>query len=420
MLRGRGFALRFGVVYLGLFCLATQLSGSLLPNLLVEYRGLGRLAPVRNVTEWVGATLFGIPIPLESHLDGEPLFFWVQLAWILVVAILAAGMWAAIDRRRAHDAAIYAWFHLAVRLVLAASLVEYGMTKLIPTQFPTPPLETLVTPVGDLTLSALLWTTIGSAQPYEIFTGCVELLAAALLIVPRTATIGAALGLIALLQVLALNMAFDVGLKMTTMHMAALAVILLARDGERFADFFLGRRPAAVAPPPAVGRTNRARRIAFIAQVVFGIYLFSTYAYINWRFWDIGGGGRPRSALYGIWNVERLAVNGQSGPVEQHDYDRRWRRVIFDGPNEVVFQRTDDSLARYGASYDESRNALALTKGGSRTWSSTFDVRRSSPDDLTIEGVMDGQHIDARLRRLDFDTLPLLNSTFRWVRPHER
>jgi hypothetical protein len=34
--------------------------------------------------------------------------------------------------------------------------------------------------------------------------------------------------------------------------------------------------------------------------------------------------------------------------------------------------------------------------------------------------MMDGQQIDARLRRVDLDSLPLLNSTFRWVRPHER
>jgi hypothetical protein len=416
----RALALRFGVVYLGLFCLATQLSGSLLPNLLVEYRGLGRLPPLRGATDWVGATVFGIPFPLDPGQDGEPLFFWIQLSWLVVVASLAAIAWSLLDRRRRHDSTIYAWFHLAVRLVLAASLVEYGMTKVIPTQFPAPSFSTLVTPVGDLTSSALLWTTIGSAQPYQILSGCVELLAAALLIAPRTATLGALLGFGALLQVLALNLTYDVGLKMTTMHLVALAAIVLARDAGRFADFLLARRPAVVAPSPTVGRTNRAARIVLVAQLAFGVYLFATYAYINWSFWQVAGGGRPAPALYGIWDVERLVVNGQSGPVDQHDYDRRWRRVIVEAPNEIIFQRTDDSLARYGASFDDARGALSLTKGNSRTWRTVFNVRRNSPDELTIEGTMDGQQIDARLRRVDLASLRLLNSTFRWVRPHER
>jgi hypothetical protein len=31
---------------------------------------------------------------------------------------------------------------------------------------------------------------------------------------------------------------------------------------------------------------------------------------------------------------------------------------------------------------------------------------------------MDGHRIAARLQRVDFDAFPLLNSTFRWIRPH--
>jgi hypothetical protein len=31
---------------------------------------------------------------------------------------------------------------------------------------------------------------------------------------------------------------------------------------------------------------------------------------------EVGGGGRPKSVLYGIWNVERLSVDGQAGPPE--------------------------------------------------------------------------------------------------------
>ena len=109
----------------------------------------------------------------------------------------------------------------------------------------------------------------------------------------------------------------------------------------------------------------------WLDYAVIGVYLLATQTWINWSFWQAGGGGRPKSALYGIWNVERLSVNGQARPAELNDYDRRWRRVIFDSPDVLVFQRTDDSLARYGLSIDEATGTLALTKGGSR--------RRASP-----------------------------------------
>jgi hypothetical protein len=298
-------------------------------------------------------------------------------------------------------------------------LLEYGMTKVIPTQFPAPPLSTLVTPVGDLTLSALLWTSIGAAQPYEIFTGSIEVLAAVLLLVPRTATLGAAIGLGALVQIFALNMTYDVGLKLTTLHLIALALILLAPDIPRLVDFFVRKRPAAASTPPALGRTRRAQRIALAAQIVFGVYLVGMYAYINWSFWEVAGGGRPKSALYGIWNVEQLSIDGQVRSPDLNDYDRRWRRVIFDEPDVVVFQRTDDSLARYDAVIDTGQDLLALTKGNSRNWEAVFTFDRQTGDRLRIDGEMDGYRIDAQLRRIEFDAFPLLNSTFRWVRPHD-
>ena len=413
-------AFRFGLVYLGLFCLATQISGSMIPNLTFSYRGIGRLWPMRDMTHWVATTVFGVTSRLDDTAGGEPLFFWVQTFWLLILSVVAVGIWSAIDRRRHNYGNLHRWFYLLARVALAASLFEYGMTKVIPTQFPAPPLATLVTPVGDLTLSALLWTSIGAAQPYEIFTGCIEVMAGVLLLFPRTTVLGAAIGLVALIQVTSLNMFYDVGLKLVSLHMVALAVILLAPDLSRLADFFVRHRPAAASIPALPGRTARAQQALFLAPILFGAYLLGMYAYINWTFWQVGGGGRPKSAFYGIWNVEQLSVDGQLRAPELNDYDRRWRRVIFDTPDSVVFQRTDDSLAPYGASLDTGRNVLTLRKGNSRNWLASFTLQPVSPDRVALRGEMDGHRIEAQLRRVEFDAFPLLNSSFRWIRPHER
>jgi hypothetical protein len=39
---------------------------------------------------------------------------------------------------------------------------------------------------------------------------------------------------------------------------------------------------------------------------------------------------------------------------------------------------------------------------------------------MTLAGEIDGQRIDAALRRVDPSAFPLLNSGFRWVRPHDQ
>ena len=410
-------AFRFGVVYLTLFGLATQISGSVLANPWFTYRGLGRLWPMRDVTHWTARTIFGVDTPLDDVSGGETVFFWIQWSWVIAAAAAIAVIWTVLDRRRPGTSPARPSVHLVIRLVLAASLLEYGMTKVIPTQFPAPPLTALVTPVGEMTLSALLWTTIGSAPAYQIATGCVEVLAGVLLILPPTATLGALLGLVSLVQVLLLNVTFDIGVKLVTAHLIAMAVILVVPSAPQLLGA-LGFPRRGPAQPPAEGAPFTSRR-ALTAQLLFGAWLLGTLTYVNLGFWQVGGGGRPKSVLYGIWNVEQLAVNGETRPAELNDYDRRWRRVIFDTPDELVVQRTDDSFARYGVSFDRERGTLTLSRGGGRTWSSRFTVERPSEDRLTLAGDMDGQHIEAQLRLVDPSAFPLLNSGFRWVRPHD-
>jgi hypothetical protein len=302
-------AFRFGVLYLALFTLATQFSGSLLPNPFFYFRGLGQLPPMRDVNFWTATHLFGVtPAPEEATSLGEPLFFWIQTFWLLMAAVAGAVIWSLLDRRR-HYEELHRWVRLIVRFVLAAQMFEYGMTKVIPTQFPAPPLETLVTPVGDLTLSALLWTTIGSSPAYEIFTGCVEVLGGLLLLVPRTTLLGALVSLAAAVQIFVLNMTFDIGLKLVSFHLIVLAVVLIAPDVRRMLAFFAGE---SVAPAPDhLPRTvARSGRRALAAQLLVGAWLLGMYTFIN-----VAGGGRGRP--------KTLSIDDNDGSHEHDDQHRR-------------------------------------------------------------------------------------------------
>jgi hypothetical protein len=165
-----------------------------------------------------------------------------------------------------------------------------------------------------------------------------------------------------------------------------------------------------------------ANRAAFVVTCLFGVYLLGMQTYLNVGYWYGAGGGSPKPPLYGIWDIEELLIDGEVTIPQANDYDRRWRRVIFDAPAVVLFQRTDDSFARYGAALTSaagSAGTILLTKGNSRSWKSLFAFERAGPDQLTLRGEMDGHRIELQLRRVDFDTFRLLNSGFRWVRPAE-
>src|SRR6186713_2138733 len=111
-------AFRFCFAYFGLYVLATQIFGSLLLVPYFQFRGLGPLWPIREITIWIAAHIFQITTPLLYSGDsiGETSFFWVQMFWILVVAAVATVVWSIADRERKNYATLQKWFHLFLRL----------------------------------------------------------------------------------------------------------------------------------------------------------------------------------------------------------------------------------------------------------------------------------------------------------------
>ena len=413
-------AFRFCFLYFSLYTLAGQMFGAvfLYPGFVPA---LGTVWPLRDITLWGAQNIVGAIEPgLYRGNSGDTLFHWVQTVWLLTFATAGAAVWSALDRRRDYTT-LHHWFRLYLRFALAAQMFYYGMAKVIPTQFPPPALVTLVRPIGDLSLSELLWVFVGASTPYQMFTGWAELLAGVLLVVPHTATLGALAALVDMTQVFVLNMTYDFGLKQISFHLILVSLLLLAPQFQRLANVLVLNRTALPSSEPVMFSTPRANRRALVAQIAFGMFLIAMFTNLSLRFYVADGGtGAPRSPLYGIWNVEELAIDGNVRPPLFNDYDRRWRRVIFDFTDRIFFQRWDDSYAGYGVSVDEGRQTLALTKRASTTWASAFTYERPARDRLILEGRMDGYHIRAELQLVERDTFRLLNSRFRWIRPPDQ
>jgi hypothetical protein len=148
-------------------------------------------------------------------------------------------------------------------------------------------------------------------------------------------------------QVFVLNMTYDIGLKQISFHLIVLSLFLLAPEFRRLRDFFFfPDRNVGQGLEPPLFKNAEWNRAAVILQVAFGVYLIGVQAYANWTYWYAAGDGSPRSPLYGIWKVDELSIDGEARPPFLADYDRQWRRVIFDTPDKMAFQRLDDSFAR--------------------------------------------------------------------------
>jgi uncharacterized membrane protein YphA (DoxX/SURF4 family) len=408
-------AFRFCFVYFGLYCLLTQVITGLVPLPNIDIPDPSTLWPTRQIVTWTAVHIFRVTKPLVYFSgSGDKTFDWVLLVCMLVVAILATAVWSILDRQRENYVTLYKWFRLCIRLGLAGQMFGYGWSKAVPSQMPYPYLFKLVEPYGNFSPMGVLWSSIGSAPAYEIFAGCAEMLGGILLIVPRTTTLGALVCLADMIQVFTLNMTYDVPVKLLSFHLILMSLFLLAPDLRRLVNLFFLDRAAGPSTEPPLFAKPRANRIALAAQVLFGIWLVGMNAYGSWTDWYRYGGGSPKPALYGIWDVNELTVDGQVRSPLLTDYGR-WRRAIFEFPKGMAFQRMDDSLAGYGSAINVSDKTLTLTKHGDKNWKASFVFQQPAADQLILDGTMDNHKVHMQLQLFDRKKFLLVSRGFHWV-----
>jgi hypothetical protein len=413
-------AFRFSMVYLGLYCYATEI----LPGLFSATGGPGAvmpdgatLWPLRPVIFWTAAHIFHVNAPLSFGINSgstDCMFGWVMTFCLLIVATAATVAWSLLDRYRENYAGLYKWFWLFVRFALAGRMITYGMVKVIPVQMRYPALTRLLQPFGTISPFGVLINSVGSAPAYEIFTGCAMVAGGLLLIVPRTATLGALICLAEMIQVFMLTMTYDVIAKLLAFHIILLCCFLLAPDVPRLVRFHLLRRTSSLSAEVQLFRSVRANRIALAAQIIFGLWVVGVYTNQSWDYWKTVGGGRPHPALYGIWEVKQMSIDEQPRPPLLTD-STRWRRAIFDFPDRMAFQRLDDTFAPYGASINLPKRTLALTKKDDKNWKASFTFDRPAEDRLILDGLMDNHQVHMELQLTDRNSFVLVSRGFHWI-----
>jgi hypothetical protein len=413
---GPRVAFRFCFVYFGLFCLSTQIFGSLFPIPKFDIPDLSLL--LQPILFWTAARVFGAKLPLvyTGSGSGDKTFDWVLVFCLLVVAVVATGLWSLLDRKRTNYASLHKWFRVFIRFSLAGQMFSYGMAKVIPLQMPFPHLTQLLEPLGNFSPMGVLWSSIGSSRTYEIFAGSAETLTGCLLVFSRTTPLGALLGLFEMIDVFMLNMAYDVPVKLFSFHLILLNLFLLAPELPRLIDFFIRNRPVFPAPELELFDRPGRNRLAFWSQLGLGVWLLAMNLYGSSQMWFEYGGGREKSPLYGIWNVNRMSIDGHLRPPLLTDKDL-WRNAIFDFPERMTVQRMNGEFAHYNVSFKMDAKTLELTRNG-KSAKSNLTFQQPSPGQLAFDGTLEGHKVHMQLQVVDSNQFLLVNRGFHWVQEY--
>jgi hypothetical protein len=145
--------------------------------------------------------------------------------------------------------------------------------------------------------------------------------------------------------------------------------------------------------------------------------LFGANIYNDIKAWHEFGGGVPQAPLYGIWQVDELAIDGHIRAPLTIDYGR-WRKVVFDFPGYMQLQRMDDSITGYEAKIDTQHHTIALTSPLPKGWKGNLTYDRPTPDHMTLAGTMGDQQVRMNLTLMDMHKFNLVNRGFNWVQEY--
>ncbi|MGC1502206.1 MAG: hypothetical protein WA800_19545, partial [Terriglobales bacterium] len=412
-------AFRFCFLYFGLYCSYTQISTALISIPNMEIGDPSSHWPMRQIVFWVAAHLFHAKLPLvySGSGSGDKTFDWVMTFFLLVFSVIATAVWSALDRRRENYVTLSKWFRLFMRFALASQMIGYGIDKVVPLQMPYPYLTRLLEPFGNFSPMGVLWASVGAAPAFETYVGCAETLAGLFLIIPRLTMVGALIALCDMTHVFMLNMTYDVPVKLFSFHLILMALFLLAPDCQRLLNFFFRNRAVAPSAHPQLFKSRRANRIGLALQIVFGLWMIGSSLYGARDSWHVYGGGRPKSVLYGVWNIDQLSIDGQLRSPLVIDYDR-FRRAVFDFPEWVSFQRMDDTFASFGDVINTGDKTIALTKFTDKNWKGKFSFQRPAADQLILDGEMDNRKMHMELHLVDRNKFLLVNRGFHWVQEY--
>jgi hypothetical protein len=331
--------------------------------------------------------------------SGDTGVAYAQLLFIVVVSLVGALSWTWFSKAVAYPR-LGRWLHLVVRFDLAFTMFGYGFAKFYGGQFGELSLTRLTQEIGDTWPMTMVGTFMQGSKPYELFGGTCEVLGGLLLFHRRTALLGACVAIGTLTNVCALNWLYGVPVKQYSAHLLLYGIGLLAPFLPQLWAVFLRNRPSQ----PVDIRVVREKRAGSV-MLGLGIAWVATHLVVT----HLDGvqpkpwlAGRERCALYGLWTVESMSLDGHEVPATDAS---RWRDFAVDrGPLAWARDQTG-KRHHFEFKWDEATGIAQVkvrgTEGDAASWTCERGEKMAKGDaPLLLRNEDRGKPVDVERRSL--------------------
>ncbi|WP_422860884.1 hypothetical protein ACOKFD_08835 [Flagellimonas sp. S174] len=380
---------------------------------------------VNWVVLWFGNDLLQLSQEVNAQTtgSGDKLYDYVRFLFVLVLAGIGTIIWILLQRKPLSQEVktkIQYWFLVYLRYYLAAVMLGYGLAKVFVLQFSEPGFTRLITEFGDFSPMGVVWTFMGQSKGYTILSGVLEVIGGLLLLHRRTVNLGTLIIIIVTSNIIALNVFYDVPVKLYAIRYVAIGLLILLPDISNIIKTLLGyggSKPKELFKPFGSKKwflaTRATKWILLIAFVGYSSY--TTYGRVQ-QFGYLA----PKPELYGLYEVQEYNRNGKVLPPLLTD-SLRLRYIAIDRSTFATLLDMKKQKTYYRMSKDSISNELLFANYRDSTDIYTFKVTHS--DSLfTFKGYHQKDTLILKTIRYNKDDFLINQRPFKWIqeRPFNR
>ena len=365
-----------------------------------------------NFVQLIAQNIFNVDPTVINSGSSDAAVKYVGMVCLLGYSLVATVIFSVMDRKRNDYEKLSYGLSVLLRYYLAIVMLQYGFGKIFGTQFLFPSIDRMLQSYGESSPMGLLWTFMGYSTAYNIFTGLWEVVGGSFLFFKRTRLLGALLIIGVMSNVVMLNLAYDVPVKLHSMHLLAIAIFLVLPDANRLITFFFSKpiEPFAV----KFNINNRTAWVYAVAKVLILFILLSNVwgeLQIKKQEAKIVSEAAHEKSFLGEFEVESFVLNGEAMPPDVNS-TRRWKKVLISGKNIDIEYMDGNAIPWLFHGNDPSRKIVLLspdlsTKGN-------FDFRNDQGV-LSLKGLINEDSLEVVLKKKSENSFVLSNRGFHWV-----
>lgn len=328
---------------------------------------------------------------MTNSIDGtfysdSPLMWSFSVILILVSLLIGAGL-SFITKEKLSLFWDISYHILLYYLILI--LFYYGLSKIFIYQFYWPEPNTLFTPVGQLSKDFLFWTSMGTSPVYSVFSGCLEIIPALLLVFPRTRMFGASVSIFVLINVLMINLGFGITVVQFTLFLLLINFLILT-PYLPLIQRYIWSKPTTISVQNIeffILKKHPNYRKIFRVLILLAIVIESLSIYVD----------------YGAWNGNNLPRSNEYGAYSFKEDDAPYKRLFFHKNTYLILQAKNDEFFNYP--YVKSGEKYTIYKNDQTIGEFTFVSNK--PYKYTLKGYFYDNPVLWQLEKIKLELLPI-------------